>query len=103
LRNVVAHVIDSGQQHHRVIFVNHVVTVQWEPPDEVTETEKHFCFHVVLQPENILPASRNQSGARGRIAVDRKGLKLLEVHVDWMLPSTRVVLEDPLLDGIAFD
>ena len=33
----------------------------------------------------------------GAIAVDRKGLELFEVHVNRMLPSARVVLEDPLL------
>ena len=39
VRLVVADVVDESEHHHRVVFVDHVVTVQWEPPNEIAETE----------------------------------------------------------------
>ena len=81
-----------------MVFVDHVVTMQRDSPDEVAEPEVDRRLHVVLQPENIFPPFRNESGACWWIAIDRKGLELFEVHVNRVLPAARVVLKNPLLD-----
>ncbi len=62
-RLVVPDIVDYAEHHHGVVFVDHVVTVQREPPDEVAETEIDLRLHVVLQPENVFPAPSNQSRA----------------------------------------
>src|SRR5688572_2053711 len=58
---VIANIVDLAEHHHRVVFVDHVVTVQRDSPDEVAETEVHLRLHVVLQPENIFSTFRDQT------------------------------------------
>ena len=53
---LVPRVVDLQEHHHRVIFVNDVVAVDWVAPDEVAEPEKHLRLHVVLQSEHVLAA-----------------------------------------------
>ena len=103
MRLVVSNVVDYAEHHHGVVFVNHVVAVQGELAFEVAETEVHLRFHVVLQPENVFPAFLNYSSGCWRISVDGKRLEFFEMHVDGMLPATRVVLKNPLLYGVSLD
>ena len=86
-----------------MVFVNDVMAVDWVSPDEIPEAKEHLCLHVMLQPENILASRRNESRAFGRYTVDLECLEFLKVHVNRVLPSARVVLENPLLDGVALD
>src|SRR5262245_10157273 len=43
--------IDVEPQHHRVIFVDRVVTMHRVSSEEVAEAEEELGFGVVLQPE----------------------------------------------------
>src|SRR5687768_146432 len=86
-----------------MVFVDHVVTVQWNLADEVAEAEINHRLHVVLQPENVFPTLRNQPGVLWRLTIDRKGLEFLEVHVNRVLPTAGVVLEDPFLHRVALN
>ena len=86
-----------------MVLMNDVMAVDWISSDEISEAKEHLSLHVMLQPENILASRRNESGTLGRYAVDLERLEFLKVHVNRVLPSARVVLENPLLDGVAFD
>ena len=58
-------IVNVEPQHHRVVFVNRVVTVKWIAPDEIAEPEEQFDVIVLSQPHGVLAASRSPSECFG--------------------------------------
>src|SRR5215467_11565404 len=77
---------DVEPQHHRVILVNRVVAMHRVLPVEVAELYENRRLGIGLHAEDVLAPDRHEPGRRGRAAVDRENLELLEVDVDRMLP-----------------
>ena len=58
---VVAGVVDLAQQHHRMIFMNKVVAVQWKLSGEIAKTKVNRGLDVIFKSQYILPASLDDS------------------------------------------
>ena len=50
---VVAHVVDIEPQHHRVVFVNRVVTVHRVAPGEVAEAEVNLHLVILSESDDV--------------------------------------------------
>src|SRR5713226_10532784 len=81
LRVVISLGCDLPEQHHGVIFVNYVVTVQRIASQEIPEAEEEFDFRVVFQPYDVLPPGLDQRRVRRRLPVDGKRLELFEMDM----------------------
>src|SRR5687768_10775466 len=102
--DVVAFALDDlPDEHHRVIFVDDVVAVERILADEIAEPEERLRMHVVLEPDDVFATVLHKTCRRRRRAIDREELKLLEVDVRRMLPTSRTVRDDPVLDRILRD
>ncbi len=80
---IVSHVVDVKPQHHRVVFVNRVVTVHRVAPGKVAEAEVNLHVVILAESDDVLAASLDQ---RRRVPVALENLVLLEVNVDWVRP-----------------
>src|SRR5712692_875452 len=58
-------------QHHRMIFVDCVVTVHRIPSQEVPEAEKQFDLSIVLQPDHVFATFVDQRAISGRHPVNQ--------------------------------
>src|SRR5712691_3174676 len=52
-------------KHHRMVFVDRIVTVHRIPSQEVPEAEKQFHLGIVLQPDHVLSAFVDQRAISG--------------------------------------
>src|SRR5688500_12405590 len=104
VRDVVAIAFDDlPDEHHGVILMHDVVTVERITSDKVAEAEERLGLHVVFEPDDVFAPVEDQSARRRRSAVDREKLKLLEVDVRRMLPAARAVRYHPMFDRILRD
>ncbi len=94
---VVTHVVDVKPQHHRVVFVNRVVTVHRVAPREIAEAEINLYVIVLAKSDDVLAASFDQ---RRCLTVSFENLVFLEVNVDRMRPIESA-LEFPNLCRVA--
>ena len=92
-------IINVESQHHRVVFVNHVVAVHWVAPHEVAEAEEQFDVIVLSQPHDILAAPLD---CRRRVSVSADDLMLFEVNVDRVLP-VKAALQIPCFCRVPLD
>src|SRR5262249_53874614 len=83
----VSHGSDVEPQHHRVVFVDSVVTVHWIAAKKIAEAEKQFDLGIVLQPDYVFSTRLDQRTTRRRRSVDQQCLELFEVNMDGMLPA----------------
>src|SRR5262249_15817398 len=90
--------IDFPAQHHRVIFVDHVVAVQRVAAGPVSESEKQPHSPLWMQLRYVFSRVLDSEGHR--LAVARQYLVLLEMNVNRVGPIPRGVRQKPVLDTI---
>lgn len=96
---VVAHVVDIKPQHHRVVFVNRIVTVHRVTAHEVAEPEVDLDVVILTESYDVFASAFDQ---RWLVPISFENLVLLEVNVDRMGPIESA-LELPNLRSVALD
>src|SRR5262249_12119772 len=62
---------DVEPQHHRVVFMDHVVTMHRISSQKVAEGEEQFDFGIVLQSDYVLSTCLDQRTIRRRRPIDK--------------------------------
>src|SRR5919106_4864253 len=90
LPDVVACVLHLEEEHHLVIFVQRVVTVDRITAAEVAEPHDYFDLLVLTQTDHIFPRELHVA-ALNLPAVTPDDAEFLQVDVNGMLPAAGVV------------
>src|SRR3989454_10930408 len=88
----VSHRLDVKPQHHGVVLMEHIVTVERVTPQEVPVASEEQDLLVEVQPRHIVAAHLERWR---RLPVPREDHELQKMGVDGMLPATRLVHEGP--------
>jgi hypothetical protein len=75
--------LNIPQKHHRVVFVNRVVTMQRVGAGEITEAEEELRPFVLDQSDHIFSPPLNRTD---RVTLARENLMLFEMDVNGVLP-----------------
>src|SRR6185369_13310927 len=90
-------IVNVEPQHHRMVFMDHVVAMHRIAPYKVAETEEQLDVIVLSQPHDVLAASLDRCR---RVSVSADNLVFLEMNVYGMFP-VKAALQIPRFRRVA--